>query len=163
LGKSTASGEDFARAGTGMLVATSFGMSVLNSIEADRITELLERGRRIAAYGVVEEPGRSSWEVCRFLMAEGFQVARPAAGKLARGGADMILVFPGADVKQAAADAIRAKVPAVWFEREIRARGTAKELAERGICVVYNQSIRSEYLSRWPPVNALYSDLGAGD
>ncbi len=146
------------------------------SLTSDKISQVLEECRRIAVYGLSDEPGRQSFEICKFLSVEGFEVIPiglpgktglhvKSYAKLSTvpGEVDMILVFPGTDPAQTAAEALRWKVPVVWFQRGVKAKEAAEELFEKGVKVVYNRCVRLEYLTRWPPVASLYTDVGSAD
>jgi predicted CoA-binding protein len=124
----------------------------------EQITEILNKARRIAAYGI-REPGSRSYEVARFLSAEGFEIipigphsachhkAFPTLGSVP-GPVDMIAVFSGSADK-AMRDAVQWGVRLVWVQPGVKFAPISR------VRVVHGRCLRREYLSRWPPVASL--------
>jgi hypothetical protein len=137
----------------------------------DDITRILERGRRIAIYGL-GAPSISrdyEYDVAEFLHFEGYEIltigpyptrvlpVKHFSRLAAAPPVDMAALFPGTpDAKRAVEQARRAEVPILWFQKGARCPELALRAARAGRQVVYNRCLRSEYLARWMPVVSVH-------
>lgn len=136
----------------------------LRCFVSQEITTILNDCRRIAAFGI-RRRGSRSYEIARFLSAEGYEVipigrhaacrhkASPSLAAVS-GKIDMVAVFSGSADPPIRA-AVEEGISVVWIQPGSRIR----KKSIPGVRVIRGRCLRREYLSRWPPMASLSASV----
>jgi len=137
-------------------------------MDDDLIREILTTTRRIAVVGASNKPDRPSFEVMRFLIAQGFEVVpvnpglagteilgRRVAPSLAEAGAlDMVDVFrKSSEVGEVVNEAVRLGARTIWMQLGVVNDAAAAVARAAGVLVV---------MDRYPVIEMGRLGIGGG-
>ena len=132
-------------------------------VQADPITEILQRARTIAVVGLSDNPLRPSHGVAAYLQGQGYRIIpvnpriEASLGEKAYPSLldvpekiDIVDIFRRPEFVETVVDqAIQLKIPTVWMQEEIVHEKAAQKARQAGVFVVMDRCILLEHRARF--------------